>query len=133
MTKFCPKCKSTKSTKLFSRDKQRPDGYAGHCRACKKEYRKNRDQKSYGRAWNLKRKYNLTVEQHAVMVEAQAARCASCGEKRSLVVDHCHKTGVVRALLCCQCNRALGFLYDSPAKILALHAYIVDHFIPGCV
>jgi hypothetical protein len=61
------------------------------------------------------------------MVAAQRARCASCGEQRPLVVDHCHKTGKVRELLCSQCNRALGFLYDDPAKVLALHAYISRH------
>lgn len=40
-----------------------------------------------------------------------------CGEpktKKDLAVDHCHKTNVIRGLLCGRCNPALGYLQDSP-------------------
>jgi hypothetical protein len=42
---------------------------------------------------------------------------------RRLVLDHCHETGRARAMLCVQCNVALGHLADSPDRILALWRY----------
>jgi hypothetical protein len=45
------------------------------------------------------------------MLEAQGGGCALCGgadEYRALAVDHDHRTGVVRGLLCTQCNLGVG-------------------------
>ena len=56
------------------------------------------------------------------MLESQGHVCATCDKTcisgMRLAVDHCHVTGKVRGLLCCNCNRALGLLKDDP-KILA--------------
>jgi hypothetical protein len=52
----------------------------------------------------------VTVEQYDAMLAAQGGGCAICGTKpktRRLDVDHDHKTGRVRGLLCHRCNRAL--------------------------
>lgn len=59
------------------------------------------------------RKYGVTPEQYDHMVTQQGGVCACCGEPpkaRSLHVDHDHKTGKVRQLLCLKCNTAIGFL-----------------------
>jgi hypothetical protein len=69
-------------------------------------------------------KYGLTQESFEALVEAQGRRCLGCGEERKLVVDHDHATGVVRGLLCGQCNTALGFAYDSPTILRALADYL---------
>ena len=70
----------------------------------------------------LKRNYGITIEQYLDMAEAQDFRCAICHHDNFpmaehhtgvLVVDHDHKTGKVRGLLCHNCNRALGLLKDS--------------------
>jgi hypothetical protein len=65
---------------------------------------------------HLSWKYGITLEQYNLMLSDQGGTCAICGvppgEKRALAVDHCHKTGRVRALLCASCNVRLG-AYES--------------------
>lgn len=58
--------------------------------------------------------------------------CAICGggpipSRRHLDVDHNHETGVIRALLCGHCNRALGAMFDDPARLRAAADYIDFH------
>ena len=49
------------------------------------------------------------------MLKIQNGKCAICGERKdkTLVVDHNHKTGEVRGLLCGHCNHVLGFAKDN--------------------
>jgi len=63
----------------------------------------------------LKSKYGITTEQYEKMLSSQNGVCFIClkvqGDgKRKLAIDHCHKTGKVRGLLCCKCNGNLGWL-----------------------
>jgi hypothetical protein len=91
-------------------------------------------QKAIYRRNNLKRNYGITAEEYGRMLEAQGGRCAGCGrtdsgDRRnvSLAVDHDHKTGKVRGLLCSPCNRVLGKVDDSPDRLMALAAYLLQH------
>lgn len=52
------------------------------------------------------------------------AVCACCGATERLVLDHCHKTGKVRGVLCRACNLALGYVDDDPARLRALIDYL---------
>ena len=66
----------------------------------------------------LKSKYGLTLEAYDAMLEIQEGCCAICFKSeedfsQKLSVDHCHKTGNVRGLLCKQCNLGIGNLKDS--------------------
>ena len=84
-----------------------------------KEWRKNNPEKvkeiyrRSARPAALKRLYGLTVQDFSRMEVEQKGCCAICFQPRKLVVDHCHKTGKVRALLCYACNSALGSFQDS--------------------
>ena len=67
----------------------------------------------------LKRRYGITLEYYNELLEKQDYVCAICGRtaagnKTSLFVDHCHKTGKVRGLLCLDCNTSLGRFNDDP-------------------
>ena len=65
------------------------------------------------------------------MLAAQRGVCAICGrppKTRRLAVDHNHKTGRVRGLLCPWCNRSLTFLRDSAANAHAVAAYLERDF-----
>lgn len=58
-------------------------------------------------------KYGLTQEAYDSMLRGQDSRCAICNEQKPLQVDHDHQSGVVRGLLCWECNTALGKLHDD--------------------
>ena len=56
----------------------------------------------------------LTPEQIESIRLAQGNLCAICAEPDPTDLDHCHKTGSIRWLLCKHCNRGLGAFRDSP-------------------
>jgi hypothetical protein len=76
----------------------------------------------------LRQQYKLTPAQYTALVEAQGSVCAICAKTpapgRRLHVDHCHATGVVRALLCNKCNLNVG-VYE--AQHLAFAAYLAAY------
>lgn len=65
----------------------------------------------------LKRSYGINLEQYESLLKKQNGKCAICNrthiEDKKLVVDHCHKTGEIRGLLCSQCNTGLGLFGDN--------------------
>ncbi len=67
---------------------------------------------------HLKRKYGLTIEDHTNLKINQDYRCLICKRhqdelNKSLCVDHCHKSGKIRGLLCDRCNKMIGYAKDS--------------------
>ncbi len=75
----------------------------------------------------LKRKYGITLDRYNEFLERQNGGCAICGEPPTtqiLVVDHCHKSGKIRGLLCHKHNSAIGFLNDSPELIKKANEYL---------
>ena len=73
------------------------------------------------------RKFGLTLEQYERMLTQQDGRCAICKEiPERICVDHCHRTGAVRGLLCSGCNTALGLLKEDLLRIYALADYIKE-------
>lgn len=119
--KTCTKCKHPKPHADFNIDASRPDGRQAWCRACQ-------------RARARERRYGVGADEYARMLAAQDGKCAICGaterrvgpdgEVTTLCVDHDHKTGAVRALLCHGCNVALGQFDDDPERLEAAAAYV---------
>jgi len=139
-SKSCTVCKSVKPLTDFVLDKTAKTGRKAACRECYRIYQANRrktnpeavkkDQARYrlrnrmqclisSRRATLKRRYGITIEQYEAMLALQGGSCAICRRpetypgRKSLSVDHCHATGVVRGLLCNHCNRAIGFLSEN--------------------
>jgi len=89
------------------------------------------------RQYSLKRYYGLSLNDYAEMYRLQNGVCGICkcqevekdrhGNVRVLAVDHCHKTGSVRELLCYSCNSMLGQARDSVKVLLAGADYIRRH------
>ncbi len=67
---------------------------------------------------HLKYRYNVSTTEYNDMFDAQKGKCIICGThqsnlKRSLSIDHSHKTNKVRGLLCTKCNLILGLADDN--------------------
>jgi hypothetical protein len=73
---------------------------------------------------SLKRLYGLTWEEFQRWHELQGNRCAICEAETKLFVDHDHTTGLVRGLLCSNCNFGVGSLGDSAARLRRAAAYL---------
>jgi Recombination endonuclease VII len=88
-------------------------------------YRKRRRRRAALRA------RGITETIYQTMLSEQNGVCALCfnseKEERAFSVDHDHETGLVRGLLCSQCNRGIGLLKDSPAILIRAAEYIQLH------
>lgn len=136
--KTCNKCNTQKQFNEFYNDKNnKTDGKYSICKQCKHKgtyewraknkkrynalavsWRDRNPDKQY--ATDIKRHYGLTIEQYNEMLKVQSNCCALCprqhdpSKKRGrLYVDHDHKTGKVRALLCGAHNSMLGYAEDQ--------------------
>ncbi len=90
------------------------------CDSCKLKYVKKLDNNSFikPKGDNKYKKYNITTKEYNFLFNIQDGRCKICNThqtllNKKLVVDHCHKTGHVRGLLCNSCNSGLGFFKDN--------------------
>ena len=71
--------------------------------------------------------YNLTLDQYHSLYENQDFCCKICGNETKLVIDHDHKTGKVRGLLCRHCNTGIGMFSDNTEKLKEAIKYIEDY------
>ena len=74
------------------------------------------------------RLYGVTKQQYLLMYAEQDGKCKLCLRECStlefLCVDHDHKTGKVRGLLCRKCNIALGHFEDDIDVMLRAIEYL---------
>ncbi len=95
------------------------DEVSSICRSCIKKKQKDYIQRNphvykKQREKQIERNYGISKKDKDNLFEEQNGRCAICGEFSSvLCVDHNHNTGVVRGLLCSQCNFGLGNFKDN--------------------
>lgn len=136
MEKVCTKCGVTKTSKWYSGpccsacySRQANSGRRLYSRAYAKAYRQKHP--TYNKQVHLRREYGLTLEDYTSLLQKQQGLCAIClqpdpARKGStyFAVDHCHKTGIIRGLLCSRCNRALGFFKDDPDIMARAITYI---------
>lgn len=115
------------------REKQREYHYAN--RVERNEYSKkyhalNGDRhKERCRKADLKRKFNITIEDYDILFEKQNGCCGICNNPQEkfefrLAVDHDHETGEVRGLLCSRCNLGLAKFGDNIEGIMKVVKYL---------
>ena len=134
MEKRCPTCGLTKVREHFG---LRSNGVnlRSLCKGCANDksrrwYNANPSKAAESfRRWKLRSAYGLTQDDYMNMLSNQEGGCALCsttdpGKKKHFYVDHCHKTGIVRGLLCNDCNIALGLFRDQPEVMRKAASYI---------
>lgn len=130
-----PRCKPcTRAAKAESNARRKaanPEAWAERRRGYVAAYKARHPERTAAqdRSRNLRRKYGMTPEQYATLLDEQGGGCAVCGapppeDGRPLVVDHSHTTGVNRGLLCDRCNLAIGHLRDRADLALAASEYL---------
>lgn len=72
----------------------------------------------------LRRKHGLTVDEARLFREGKS--CEVCGSTERLCVDHCHRSGKIRGILCDRCNRGLGYFRDSVKLLAMATVYLSD-------
>jgi hypothetical protein len=146
--KRCSKCQKYKplNNKNFYRDSTRMSGFFPWCITCTKEegaerrqdpelrkvarqraetwYKNNRP--TAADTFYLKR-YGLSLAQVRKKKKKQKHRCAICKRFKRLCVDHDHKTGKIRDMLCRGCNGFLGLLENNSNLLKSFEKYIRRH------
>lgn len=108
--KRCSKCLDWKTYDQFQKDKARLMNLVNICASCKSAY-------------DIQKKYGIGLEEFTDLLAKQGGGCAICGATRgskkseSLFVDHDHKTGKIRGLLCSHCNSMLGHSRDKVSNL----------------
>jgi hypothetical protein len=124
-----------KNTKISCRKKTQQRYYKKNKKkllAYSKNWCKNHPDKYavYKRKYLLKVTYGITLEQYNEMLHNQKGVCAICSQSnrngRPLVIDHDHKTGNIRGLLCDKCNPVLGYVDENIKTLNKMITYLID-------
>jgi hypothetical protein len=113
--KRCASCREVKPLSEFHRAPKQSGGYNCYCKDCRRV--QNREA-------HLRRTYGLTPADVAIMIDQQGGRCACCGERDPEHVDHDHRTGQVRGVLCFPCTAAIGHFQDRPDLLRSAIDYL---------
>ena len=137
--KTCTDCGEAKQLSAFrSRGGKQSHLYKSHCNTCLYKRHKNWAELNQHRVseyrekdpWTLAKRCarrGITPEQLVDRYERQEGCCAICKTHTKLIdsaIDHNHKTGEFRGVLCKQCNRALGMFRDSPTILRSALEYL---------
>ena len=118
---ICSNCKVVKITDNFYIDIKNKWGFSEWCRSCSGLASKNS---------GFKKNFGITLKEYNVLLEQQKFLCAICKEKDlkiRLAVDHDHKTGKIRGLLCSRCNLTLGKVKESIVILNKMIVYIKQY------
>ena len=155
-TKICSACKQALPLSNFGRSSGYRDGRRGQCNRCRsrkgsERYRNDalvRERAREARSKNSARyrdadtwrhrikKYGIDERAFYLLLEKQGGRCAICGTCDPggpfgvFCVDHCHKTGAIRGILCSRCNVAIAALGDSLEGLQRAVDYLAGNTIP---
>jgi len=108
----------------------------GTCTQCQIDIQTWRYPSEYHKDKRLQRSYGITLAQFRDVLAAQDYHCPICREpfdqeggrgSYAPCVDHCHETGVFRAILCNACNRSIGLMRHRPDVLHAAGDYLEKH------
>lgn len=145
-SRLCSLCGYDLPLKAFYKCKSEALGRSYGCKECIRKRNRPRDRKRYRDNPQRRHKHkiqgmrargiDIDVDTYLAMVERQSHKCAICdrpetriirGKTALLAVDHDHKTGKPRELLCSRCNVGIGMLGESPELFEKARNYIQKH------
>ena len=105
-------------TKHFPLHNKTKSGFDSWCKECRSSYRSETRRGQYR---------NMISDEALKDIIENVKECVICGSTEELVVDHCHKTNVVRGMLCNHCNRGLGHFKDDPELLEFARIYLLGY------
>lgn len=153
-TKVCATCKIEKEASSF-KIIRKTGSLRPYCNPCQKKraadfYQRNKEkinkkQREYMflpgnlerrkflvKRWHYKKNYGITMDEVNSMILNQEI-CPICNksfldiERKLLHVDHCHRSGLVRSILCHKCNLLLGACNDNVEILKSAISYVKNH------
>ncbi|WP_424216377.1 endonuclease domain-containing protein (plasmid) [Streptomyces sp. BI20] len=122
----CARCEKNRADRFFTGTRGRI------CSTCRKTAQRSNSHES-----RVMQVYGLGSGEYGELLAKQGGKCAICKQTRAknLDVDHCHKTGLIRGLLCARCNRQLlaRGLRDDPWIALSAASYLTDPPAPQLI
>ncbi len=119
--RVCFQCKKEKTISEFYRSNTRY--YQRECKQCntirKGKWHKTENGKRSSANTKLKRRFGITIEQYEQLLQNYCKKCSICGSTTSdhghrLAIDHDHRTGEIRGILCKSCNLGIAHFRDDP-------------------
>jgi hypothetical protein len=113
----CTRCKTSKpgTPEFFPLHNKKRNGLDSWCRVCRSTYRNEIARGKFR---------DVISDELLKQIKKDIKECVICGNVESLVVDHDHKTGMVRGMLCNHCNRGLGHFRDDPELLEFASEYL---------
>lgn len=105
-----------------------------HLRSQGKEFRERHKDRLQKKA--VCKLHNIEISDYEEMVKDQENKCKICGMEETriwkgkpmrLCIDHDHKTGKIRGLLCHSCNTGLGKFCDNTDLLERAIMYLMDN------
>ena len=119
VAKICNKCQILKPANQYHKWAGGLEGYKNECKTCTADIQ---------RFAYLKKTYSLTRDMYENLYRQKQGICEICQKaKDKLCVDHDHKTGIIRGLLCVSCNGAMGKLGDTIEGLEKAVNYLKNH------
>jgi hypothetical protein len=119
----------------FASDAERKE--AQQTRDRERSRKRHKEVPNIDRDYKLRKNFGISLADYNRMFEEQDGVCKICGNPEThidprtqkvfnLSVDHCHKTGLVRGLLCMRHNKALGLFNDDSDLLIAAVNYLQE-------
>jgi hypothetical protein len=105
------------TSEFFPPHNKKRNGFDSWCRACRSSYRNGINRGKFR---------NVISDHDLLQIKSETKECVICGDSGPLVVDHDHKTGEIRGLLCNHCNRGLGHFRDDPELLEFARMYLLS-------
>ena len=126
----CFICGSVFARRRDTASQMKAEGKGSFCPKCNGQLKPTEEHKQEVQLKSVLGKYKLSVKKFYEMLEKQNGVCKICGLKdargRRLGVDHCHRTGKIRGLLCIHCNVAIGRFMDNPVFCMSAATYLTE-------